>query len=350
MIHPHQPSGDILISEIPEIEAKQLLGQARHASWRQFPAYADTAARAAGAKSVYVSAARNGEILAVTNVRIKKLPIISTGIAMIAHGPVILSPSKETAADICCALREYLTIQNGFTLRINPAVNIADENTQPFESDGPGDFKPVPGSGYQSYIIDLEPDLDRLRKNLNGKWRTDLRRGEKAVAEGQIKITRSHDRSDFLRFQPLLEELAAKKGFQAPQDANFFAAMVKHCDDSERVVVHLAWHQDQLVGGHIGAYSGDMAVYLLGATNDVGRDLRASFLLQWAAIEYARILGMRHYDLGGVDEQANPSVYRFKKRMGGTFYDGTAMFEARARWPKGQIVDIAETVYRKLRG
>ena len=61
-------------------------------------------------------------------------------------------------------------------------------------------------------------------------------------------------------------------------------------------------------------------------------------------------MGMRYYDLGGVDEADNPSVYRFKKRMGGVYYAGPAMMEYRAAWPKGSIIAMAERLYQKVRG
>ena len=64
---------------------------------------------------------------------------------------------------------------------------------------------------------------------------------------------------------------------------------------------------------------GDTAVYLLGAAGAKGRDLLASYLLQWAVIEYAKRKGNRFYDLGGIDQKGNPDVYRFKKRFNGRY-------------------------------
>ncbi len=338
---------NITVNMLTAIEAKAEIDACGSASWRQYPAYAQVAADQAGAESQYLLVSVENQKLAIANIRIKYLPVIPAGIAVIPQGPVMLSDAPNAQALTYAALRKYLVQEKGLTLRVNPPVNIQGQSEDATPMVG---FTAVAGSEYQTFVMDLQPGIEALRKGLNGKWRTDLRRGEKGKDTGDISITRSTDPNDFRLFQPLLTELAEKKGFQAPQDANFFADVAEKCEGNERLAVQLAWHGEDLVGGHIGAYSGHMAVYLLGATNDKGRDLRASFLLQWAAIEYALELGLSHYDLGGVDEQENPSVFRFKKRMGGVFYKGPCILEARAAWPKGQIVHLAENLYNRLKG
>jgi lipid II:glycine glycyltransferase (peptidoglycan interpeptide bridge formation enzyme) len=40
-------------------------------------------------------------------------------------------------------------------------------------------------------------------------------------------------------------------------------------------------------------------------------------IVQWVVIEYAKSFGNCYYDLGGVDQRANPKVYEFKKRLNG---------------------------------
>ncbi|MEO1045709.1 MAG: GNAT family N-acetyltransferase [Pseudomonadota bacterium] len=334
------------VSEIPVADVLPLLVAAGNASWRQYPAYAGVAAKAAGARSHYLLVSDGDQPVALANARIKPLPLVPAGLAVIAQGPVMLDDGAEMVAHVQAALRHYLVAGKGYNLRINPPVITDDIAVQRSAYEAIAGFAPLSGTGYETFIIDLAPDMEALRAGLNGKWRTDLRRGEK----GDIRITRSADPEDFRLFQPLLQQLSHQKGFQAPQDAAFFADAAEMAGADERLLVHLAWHQDRLVGGHIGAYSGNMAVYLLGATNDEGRDLRASFRLQWAVIEHARSLGLSHYDLGGADEEDNPSVFRFKKRMGGVHYRGPEIQEARAAWPRGQIVELAETIYNRVRG
>lgn len=340
-------AADLSVTELSADRALSMLSASGVASWRQYPAYCEVAAQSDGASNIYLQLSAQGTPLAITNMRTKSLPLLSTGIAMIAQGPVLLGQQGGNIQQIYDALRQHITQNMGLTLRINPPVVFGDMAARLSDIDG---FQTMPESRYHSFIIDLQPGLEALRARLNGKWRTDLRRGEREKEAGRISITRSGKAQDIRAFQPLLSELAGKKGFIAPQDAQFFADVASKSRGGEHYAAHLAWHGDDLIGGHIGAYSGNMAVYLLGATNDKGRDLRASFLLQWAAIEYAIKRGLNYYDLGGADEAENPSVFRFKKRMGGQYYEGPSKMEARAPWPKGQIVDLAEKAYKRLKG
>ncbi len=333
-------SPDLMVEQIGEEEALALLAKAPSASWRQFPAYATIAATHAGAESRYLVVREGAVAVALANVRVKHLPLLPMGIAMIAQGPVMLEPGRSTRSQVLSALYLRLARKERLTLRINSPLKADEDDGVPFG------FSVIESSNYESFLIDIGPEEEALRAALNGKWRTDLRRGER----GDVQITNSSDPEDFRKFQPLLTDLAKSKGFTSPQDASFFAEVAEKAVAPEHFSIHLAWHKGRLVGGHIGAFSGITAVYLLGATNDEGRALRASFLLQWAVIRYARERGMRWYDLGGADEVDNPDVFRFKKRMGGHHYIGPPMIEAQAGWPSGAILQCAERIHSKLRG
>ncbi|MHA7820213.1 MAG: lipid II:glycine glycyltransferase FemX [Erythrobacter sp.] len=328
------------VQPLDEASARALLEDTPWASWRQMPAYSKVAASDQGAESRYLQVVSENQRVALANVRVKRMPVLSVGVAMIAQGPVMLAEEGVDRAAVCTELARHVGGTMGLTLRINPPLQVGIDPA-PLQSP----FASIPGSQYETFAIDLAPDLDQLRKTLNGKWRTDLRRGERSG----VTITRSSAEEDFLAFQPLLEQLAAGKGFDVPQDARFFAEVAQLAQEPERIVIHLAHHEGRVIGGHVGAFSGDTAVYLIGATNDEGRDLRASFLLQWAVIEHAKSLGLRWYDLGGADEVGNPYVFRFKKRMGGHHHIGPPMIEAAAPWPRGAIARLAETVYKRIR-
>jgi len=332
-------SRGLRVENVDEAEALALLASAGSASWRQFPAYCRAAANAHGAQSRFCKVCKGGTVIALANVRIKYLPLVKLGIAMISQGPVMIAGEDLRAAAVT-ALRQQLVQREGLTLQIDHPIVRAEKRTGVYAG-----FESLPASGYETFLIDISKSEEELRAGLNGKWRTDLRRGER----GEVTITRSSEPEDIRKLQPLLDQLSANKGFDVPQDANFFADIACNARDPEHFAIHLAWNEGRLVGAHVGAFSGDIAVYLIGATNDEGRDLRAAFLLQWAVIEYARERGQRWYDLGGADEVDNPHVFRFKKRMGGEHYIGLEKVEADAPWPKGAIVRTAKAIYERVR-
>ncbi|WP_438727182.1 lipid II:glycine glycyltransferase FemX [Parasphingorhabdus sp. DH2-15] len=343
------------LSAIDADQALALLHAAQTASWRQYPGYAYIAAQRTGADQQYYVVKNGYQPAALANVRTKSLPVIGGGIAMIAQGPVMLHADDNDAqkmAMVINALATEITQKRGYIMRCNLPVlqgHFDNDALLPMLSHQYGadiNWCAMPDSAYQSFIMDIRCDEEELRASLAGKWRTDLRRGEK----GDVDIVLSHESRDFEKFQPLLEELASQKGFSLPQDANFFAHVASAAAPDERFAILLAYHEGALIGGHIGAYSADMAVYLLGATNAQGRSMRASYLLQWAAIAHAQKLGMSFYDLGGVDEDENPDVFRFKKRMGGTYYRGPDVIEARPKGLRSSLVLLVEKAYQRAKG
>jgi len=62
---------------------------------------------------------------------------------------------------------------------------------------------------------------------------------------------------------------------------------------------------------------GDTGIYLLGATSDAGLNAKGAYLLQWNMIQWLKENGIRWYDLGGIDPDANPGVFHFKKGFSG---------------------------------
>jgi hypothetical protein len=280
-------------------------------SWRQAPAYGEQAARRVGAAQERLSLRDETSLLGYADVRIKHLPATPWGVALVSQGPVVGASTPEHYGKALDLLADEYVRRRRLVLRVEPPLFVGDQSdvTRLFLERG---FAHRPGE-YHSFLIDLRLPTDDLRRKLDGKWRTDLARGERNA----ITIRCSEDPADFDRFAPLLDQLQAAKGFRAAQDVGFFRNIAARQRMADHIRIHLAEHEGKVIAGHVGAFSGDTAVYLLGATDAVGRQMRAAYLLQWAAICYAKQRGQRWYDLGGIDEMENPDVFRFKKRMGG---------------------------------
>lgn len=317
----------------------------RDLRYNQLPGYVVEAARSAGAQAEFLAIEQDGAVIGYAALRKKRLPLAGGGLAYLHRGPACDAGEGDDPARLALCVEAVTRLYrgSGFLLR---ACGPGWEEC----ADGAGDmfrrlgFRParfVPG---QTMVIDLAPPLDTLRRNLDQKWRTDLNRAQRSG----LRVVRSAAPQDILRLEPLLSGLAAKKGFRTVQDVAFFAAVAATDPQGETVVVHLAWDGDVLLGGHIGAYCGDTAVYLLGATSDAGRDARVSFLLQWAVIEYARERGFAFYELGGTDPHGNPDVYRFKKRMGGQEVTHTTQWEKPLGLLSPALVSVAERIRSRI--
>ncbi len=153
----------------------------------------------------------------------------------------------------------------------------------------------------------------------------------------------------FQEFKPLLDDLIEKKAFSVDLGVDFYANVHSRSDEVDKFIITLAEMGGQPVAGHVASILGDTCVYLLGASNNVGRKLNAAYLLQWQVIEMAKAAGCRWYDLGGIDKQTNPGVYRFKQRMGGHEVDIPGPFEMRSPSMRGLLTQFGETVYSSLK-
>jgi lipid II:glycine glycyltransferase (peptidoglycan interpeptide bridge formation enzyme) len=296
-------------------------------SYCQGGAYAQAAAEAANARSEFVAIMRSRQVVGLANVRIKELKPVKLGIAYAHRAPCIARKGEFANSDfgycVDCLIAEY-TERRNLILRIAPAVDGGQNNQDrvaALQKRGFRRSRLIPT--HDTFILDLDHSLLNIRKDLDRKWRNHLSKAERS----NIHVTYSEAPIDFDRFKPLLLDLMRTKRFAPGRDIGFFRRVQTEAEQYERITVCLAWHNGAPVAGALISFAGSAAVYLLGASNPDGRVLRASFLLQWTVIKNAKALGKRFYDLGGVNEQANPGVYRFKKGLGGRFVNDPGLYD-----------------------
>jgi len=338
-----------MIRKLDNDQWDNLVRTFRDLSYQQSRSYCEQAATDAAATCEQLGIYRNTELVGLANIRIKVVPLLSIGIAYLSYGPLTARDeffSEEHFAFCIDALkREYVDKRN-LVLRIVPPVRggrWCDAEIRLLESHG---FRRSTGrEPHETFIVDLSLPLTEIRKNLDGKWRGHLSKAQRS----KIEVTRSVALDDFDRFKPIFQTLIERKEFTTRRDVEFFQRVQAAEQEALQLVVHLAWHDGALIAGHIGSFVGDTAVYLVGASTSKGRDLRASYLLLWEAIEYAKSRGNLFYDLGGINERANPNVYSFKKGLNGRHVIEPSAYEHAPSFFAGTALGLMETGYRFLR-
>lgn len=327
-----------------------LFTQFDDANYRQLNAYAQAAASRVGAQSENVAIHADGELLGLCNVRIRKLPLLPFGIAYVNGAPLIkksASASDAAATLTRClkALRKTFVDQQGHVLRVVGVAraDLPDAVTRScFQAAG---FVLSEAKGhYRTILVDVTPELPALRRGLDQKWRNALNKAERQ----SLHIERGTDAAMFEAFCTLHAGLVARKNLAVELGPEFFQGIQDALPESSRLVVHLAHSEGEVVAGHIGAYHGDTAVYLLGAANALGLKTNASYLLQWRVMEYARERGCLWYDLGGIDPVVNPDVYRFKARIGGQEVSAPGPYECGDPLRR-KLLQGLESIYRKVK-
>jgi len=299
---------DVTIEEISSEAALRLLKD--QGSWRQYPAYAAVAAERIHGTSRYFACVKDSLAISAFNLRSRALPLGLGYSSLVSHGPVLLRDDALQATDLDDTIRalQRFAKANKHEIRIDP------DPLLPLPYGGAKMERAGVAAGYRTIVLPLEEGERALRAKLHPKWRASLKSAERAGLE----VRRSGRGEDIMRIHPLLDALMSRKGFAINQGPEFFAEVARRAEGSERILCHMVCKGDQLLSVHVGAYSGQTATYLLGATSDAGRPLHAAYLAQWHAILTAIELGFTGYDTGGTDPVGNPDVYRFKQRMGGT--------------------------------
>jgi hypothetical protein len=327
-----------------------LLKQFADANYRQLAAYSTAAATRVNAQSENVAIREDGKLLGLCNVRIRKLPLLPFGIAYVNGAPLVLNSSESidsaTALSRCLnALRKEFVDVRGHVLRVTGVARAdlsADSANRSFLEAG---FVPCAAKGrYRTILVDVMRELSDIRRGLDQKWRNVLNKAER---QGLV-VVRGTEAAFFREFGELYSGLVARKNLNVDLGPKFFLGLQDELSEPDRFVVHLAKQGDNVVAGHIGAYHGDTVVYLLGAANEAGLKTNASYLLQWRVIEYAKERDCTWYDLGGIDPEANPDVYRFKARIGGIDLLAPGPYESGTPLRRIFMKNL-ESLYRMLR-
>jgi hypothetical protein len=260
---------------------------------------------------------RQGEVVAIAQARIAKLPFINLGIAYIQWGPLWrrggAAVDVEIFAQAIRGLRNEFVCKRGLSLRLFPLA-FADESS-PLSSI-------LTEEGFSSLrqdrrgrtiLMDLRPSLEDLRQGMRPHWRRELKVAEK---RGLEVIEDSNDES-FESFIGIYKEMVGRKKFVEPNDIHQFRAIQARLPEQFKMKIMLCRTAEGACSGLICSAIGRTAVYLFGATSNAGMKSRGSYLLQWRLIEQLKRDGILVYDLNGINPAKNAGTYKFKDDLAG---------------------------------
>ncbi len=259
----------------------------------------------------------DGKVVAMAQLRIIRPGSLRLGVAYLRWGPMCQLRGEELDPEVvrsmAAALREEYAGKRGLYLEILPNAFSGSRRGAMFQS-GFGPFDSGPGISDQEYrtlVLDLSPSLEELRKKLDKKWRNQLNAAER----NELKVVESNDADGYRSFCALYAQMWRRKKFATKVSIEEFERIQELLPEKQRMRVLICEHVGTPVAGVVCSAIGDSAIYLLGATNDEGMKVKASYLLQWTMIRLLKERNTRSYDLGGIDPEANPGVYHFKSGL-----------------------------------
>jgi lipid II:glycine glycyltransferase (peptidoglycan interpeptide bridge formation enzyme) len=145
----------------------------------------------------------------------------------------------------------------------------------------------------ETLIMDISKSEEEILAGMKSKARYNIKLAEKKGVS--VEVSNSSKIEDFLRLTKIMAE---RQGI-ATHDGEYYRKMFEVIPGGI-LKLYVAEYEDQVISANIGAYYGDTAYYLHGASDDKYKNLMAPHLLQWRQIQDARSVGCARYDFCGV--------------------------------------------------
>ncbi len=287
----------------------------------------------------------NGHVVAIAEARIAKLPGLPVGIAYVRWGPLWRRYESGARPDVfrqaVRALRNEFACGRGLVVRLLPLL---------FDSDDPCYGQILAEEGFsrsgddapsRTILMDLGSSLGEIREGMRAHWKRELKVAERKALE---VVEGSGDEL----FEAMIEihgEMLARKKFVEGSDINQFRQMQGQLPDRFKLGIMLCRSDLGPCAGLVWSAVGAAAIYLFGATGNVGMKSNGAYLLHWQLIERLKREGRAVYDLNGVNAVNNPGTYKFKADLAGINGREVAFlgqFESCANAVSRTVVGLAE--------
>jgi vancomycin resistance protein VanK len=180
----------------------------------------------------------------------------------------------------------------------------------------------IPLAGVDDTGARVQRTEEDVLKGMNQQWRRNIKKAGKEGVE--ITSVDGPDAGDELKaFHDLYVHTAGRDHF-TPRPLSYFTTMLGAlgAEEPDRIRLHLAHHEGDLVAATIAIRVGAHAWYSYGASSTEKRDVRGSNGVQWAMIREALAAGADVYDLRGITDTLDADdphvgLIQFKVGTGG---------------------------------
>jgi hypothetical protein len=263
---------------------------------------------------------REGEVLAMAQVRIKRLPLIRLGIATVFWGPLWRRRNATADRDVLDrmieALRNEYVIKRRLLMRIWPvAYQDADDGTVSI-LEKHGFIRNSRIEPYRTLISSLSPPIAELRQNLDRKWRQALARGEKFPS---LELESGTSNELYGIALNIYNEMHDRKQFDKAVDMEAQGRVQKDLPESLKMNIMICRLEGEPIAALGWSTIGDTGLPLIGAAGDkaLSRSTNATNLLWWKMLEDMKNRGCKFCDVAGVDPVLNPGPFKFKLGFAG---------------------------------
>jgi peptidoglycan pentaglycine glycine transferase (the first glycine) len=174
-------------------------------------------------------------------------------------------------------------------------------------------------------LIDLSPSTDELLAHMKQKTRYNLRLAQKKGVSVRVGTP-----DDLPKLFHMYAETSVRDGFLIREEGYYQTVWRTFGNTTPEFPTNaIPFHEPliaEVAGQAVGAvsmfYFAGQAIYLFGMSRDEHREKMPNYLLQWEAMQRAKALGNKIYNLWGAPDEFDQSdglwgVFRFKEGLGG---------------------------------
>ena len=180
----------------------------------------------------------------MAQLRIMQPRNLRVGVAYLRWGPMCQlrgqGPDPEIVRTIAAALRHEYAQKRGLLLEIIPNAFSGSLRAEVFRS-AFDDFEhpaAISTEQYRTFVLDLSPSLDELRKKLDKKWRNQLN----AADRFSLNVVERDGVDDHRRFCTLYTEMWKRKKFHTEVSIGEFDQIQERLPETQRLRVLICEH------------------------------------------------------------------------------------------------------------
>jgi|GEM_PF-645883 len=198
----------------------------------------------------------------------------------------------------------------------------------------------------QTGTLDLSLSAADLRRGLRGTWRRELEQSER---DSTITVGLEPPAKIIARLLRDVAALASRAGFEPPIAGEVGARFAELATDHShpRLVASVASAGGIPLATYLVAVCGSVAQTLWTSGSNDPRAGGAGRRALWTAIDRARGLGARTFDLAGIDDAGNPGVASFKRGLRPTLLEVPGMRWIPPAWCPPFLLSALEALVRR---
>lgn len=237
-----------------------------------------------------------------------------------SRGPTVESPDSPALSVLIEHAHKYIRKTHAVALRVEP--NITDDMPDMdrwiavYHKLG---FRSYPHAVHlpRSWVLDIRPDLKDLFAHFKTTWRQNIR-----VAERKgVTVREARTDTDLHAYYEIFKETSERDGFFI-HTLDYHKAILNTFGAKGQAVLYIAEHAGDVLAARLLICMGKWCWDMFGASSNNKRNLKATYLLQYRCLQWAKEHGCDYFDFRIIPTILEPGqdlwgVYEFKRGFGG---------------------------------